>query len=422
MNYIFTIMKKELFRVFSDKKMIFSLFIMPAILVIGIYTLMGQFVVNMLNDQENHVATVVMINAPEDFKEYVSTCEVTNKYEIDYQSDKSSFDDYKDKIYSGDLDLVVEFDDSFADSIKNMDSVPDIKTYYNPSEDYSDNARSDFVDSILAGYKNEILVDRLGSNDKLTVFTVDATNDENVIQNDSKASGKLLGSFIPYLITILLFAGAMSLGIDTFAGEKERGTMASMLIAPIKRSYIVYGKLFALMILSGLSALVYGGSMIVAMPVMAGSIMGGMETEEVTSVVTDAADVASAAGLSISFNISQVVMLLVLIVSLVFVYVALIALPAVFAKDVKVGSTYVMPVYIIVMVSGMFTMFLGDNAKLYEYAIPLYGSAVALKNIFTTDITFPAFVIAVVSNLIFGGIIAFVVTRAFNSEKIMFDA
>ncbi len=75
----------------------------------------------------------------------------------------------------------------------------------------------------------------------LTVFTVNSDNPDMVIQDEQKAGGKALGMMLPYFVTILLFAGAMGLGTDMVAGEKERGTMASMLVAPIKRSSIVLG-------------------------------------------------------------------------------------------------------------------------------------------------------------------------------------
>ena len=80
---------------------------------------------------------------------------------------------------------------------------------------------------------------------------MNSDNPDMVIQDEQKAGGKALGMMLPYFVTILLFAGAMGLGTDMVAGEKERGTMASMLVAPIKRSSIVLGKVFALMIISG---------------------------------------------------------------------------------------------------------------------------------------------------------------------------
>ena len=78
-----------------------------------------------------------------------------------------------------------------------------------------------------------------------------------VVQDDQKASGKALGMMLPYFITILLFAGAMGIGTDMIAGEKERGTMASLLVTPVKRKSIVLGKVFALMTISGISSVIY---------------------------------------------------------------------------------------------------------------------------------------------------------------------
>ena len=60
-----SIFKKEIFRVFSDKKLIFSLFILPLVLVVGLFGLMGVLVKDMVSDVEEHVATVYVQNAPE---------------------------------------------------------------------------------------------------------------------------------------------------------------------------------------------------------------------------------------------------------------------------------------------------------------------------------------------------------------------
>ena len=52
------IMCKELRRVFSDKKLVFSLFILPVILVMGIFALMGKMISGMQTDVEGHVSNV----------------------------------------------------------------------------------------------------------------------------------------------------------------------------------------------------------------------------------------------------------------------------------------------------------------------------------------------------------------------------
>ena len=121
------------------------------------------------------------------------------------------------------------------------DQIPQIKTYQNPSEEYSTQA-ADNLTQVLETYRQTLLSQRVGDMESLVVFQVNADNDEMYIQDEEKASGRAIGMMLPYFITILLFAGAMGIGTDMIAGEKERGTMASLLVSPIKRSSIVLGK------------------------------------------------------------------------------------------------------------------------------------------------------------------------------------
>ena len=80
-----------------------------------------------------------------------------------------------------------------------------------------------------------MLSQRVADMNGLQIFTVNSDNKDMIVQDDQKASGKALGMMLPYFITILLFAGAMGIGTDMIAGEKERGTMASLLVTPVKR-------------------------------------------------------------------------------------------------------------------------------------------------------------------------------------------
>ena len=96
-----------------------------------------------------------------------------------------------------------------------------------------------------------------------------------IFRIERKAGGKAIGTMLPYFITILLFAGAMGIGTDMVAGEKERGTMASLLVSPIKRKDIALGKVLALMLISGVSSLIYVAAMVIGAPLMM-SKMGGL--------------------------------------------------------------------------------------------------------------------------------------------------
>ena len=211
------------------------------------------------------------------------------------------------------------------------------------------------------------------------------------------------------MMVIMLFAGAMGVGVDAIAGEKERGTLASMLLSPVGRGQIVAGKIISLMILSGLSAVCYVVSMMIAMPVM--KALGGAESELADSL----------GGLDLS--LVQGLELLAIMLTLVFLFVSLIAFLAVRAKDTKTASTLISPVYIVVMVAGLLTMFMtGAEVPLYKYMIPVYGGAIAVKDLCANELTAGHFLASIGGAIILAVIFTVLITKSFNDEKVMFNA
>lgn len=418
MKGIKVIIKKELARVFGDKKLVFSLFILPAILMIGLYSLMGKLMTGMVDDIEKHVPTIYVENAPDDFVDYVKASkysgEVSYSDNNQYQIEDSelgkitvTIEDLKEHILEGTADLIISFEDGFLEKVENYtpgDVIPEVKTYYNPSEDYSAEARETFVSGVLSKYQQELLRNRVGNLDSLIVFHVDVDPTTSIIQNEEKANGKFLAMMMPYMIVMLLFTGPMSLGVDAITGEKERGTMASMLLTPVKRSEIVMGKLISLSLLSCLSAIVYGVSIIIAIPLMYSGIDDTM-------------------GASAQLSVLQIAQLLAIMLIIVYLYVAIVSLVSVFAKNAKEAGTYVSPAFMVVMVAGMITMFSGNSETAFPlFGIPVYGSALSIQRIMTNELTLGQFGINILGTVIVAAILTTFITKAFNSEKVMFNA
>lgn len=399
------ILSKELKRVFGDKKMVFSLFILPIILIAGIYGMMFFLVDKQKSSINEHVSEVFVQNMPDNFSELMSKHTECN---INVIPAGESADTYKDKLLDGTYDLVVVFPENFYENFKNADAtsaLPDIKTFYNPSEDNSGEARTRFTETYLEEYKQLLLNERFGSLNYAMVFSVDADNPDMIVQDDGKATGKILGTIIPYLITILIFGGAMGLGVDTIAGEKERGTIANLLISPIKRVDIIMGKIVALAIVSVLSAGVYVISFIGSAVVLSKkSGMGEMFSR-----------------LSLNFTSVQIVQFVVLLLGLVLLYVGIIGFVSLMAKNIKEAQSFIMPVYIIVMFAGMITMYSGDVTS-GSYMIPVYNTSAAFKGIFERTITMNQYLTSTIITYAFAGVMVCLMAKAMNSEKIMLNA
>ena len=399
------IIAKELRRVFLDKKLVFALFILPLLITVGMYSLIGVLVADKLDESAKHQDVIYLCNLPQELQQYVDNMGYTKASVVEEQD----LEDCKNCIKNGEADVLVVFAKNFTQlvsSYKEGDEIPEIKTFYNPSEEVSTNARETFINQVLTPYKQDILENRLGDLKQLTVFDVDREPESSQILDTGKATGKMLGSVIPYMVTIFLFAGAMSLCVDSITGEKERGTLTNLLISPISRGELVMGKLLSLSILSCMSAVTYALTMLIALPYTLSSLTDG-----------------AAIGLKLVINAGQIVELLLLVLVLVYLYVGIISLVAVFAKSSKEASGYISPLYMVIVVAGMVTMFQGEKTPaLMEYSIPVYGTAKAIQSLLSGELTFARFGVNLGSTLLISILLTMAIIRAFKSEKLMLNA
>lgn len=403
MNGMNQIFKKEMARVFKDKKMVFSVFLLPVLIMVLIMSIVNGMVDNMMKDIEKHNPIVYVQNEPQSFQEFLKMGKF--KYEIKEIQGEKDRSKAEKEILEGEADLIIEFPENLDEQLaayKEGDKIPQIKTYYNPSEDFSSAAYEEISVGVLENYRQTLLSMRVGNLENIMVFTVNSNNEDMVIQDDEKAGGKVLGMMLPYFITILLFAGALGIGGDMIAGEKERGTMASLLVSPVKRSSIALGKVTALMAISGLSSLVYVAVMAICAPMMMDSMMGG-----------------GGNGLDLHLNPQQLLLMGVLLIAIAFFYSSIIALLSVFAKSTKEANSYVMPVYMVVIIVGLLTMFQSGTPETVKYWIPIYNNALVLQGILTQEISTGAYLITMVENLLLGALFTGGIVQAFKSEKIM---
>lgn len=400
------ILDKELRRVFKDRKMIFSLFMVPVLvmgLMFGIIFFLSQ---KQENKIESHASVVKVMNAPKTLEAILSSAD---NLSVSYISGDAEFEAEKEAVLNGDTDIILVFPKDFEQVISGGDktAMPQVKTFYNPSLENSAEARNRIVANYLEQYRSSLIVDRFGSIEYAMVFSVDNDNPDMIIQDNAKASGKALGTIIPYIITIMLFAGAMGIGVDTIAGEKERGTMANLLISPVKRSHIIMGKIVGLGIVSVISAAVYVVSMIAAM-VIGTKVMSSGNQMGLSSLV-------------ISFTATQIIQFAVLLLGVVWLYAGLIVIVSLLSKNMKEAQSYIMPLYMIVVAAGMVTIF-GSGAGETSYLIPLYNTSIAFKGIFEGSISMQHYLTTVVITYLCSVLLVAVMTKIMKNEKIMLNA
>ncbi len=406
---LLAVIKKELKRVFSDRRLVISTFIIPALSIYIIYSFMGNMVGNKVGNINNHSSRILIVNAPESFRNYYSKVEKDYNFDISFAEHKP--DSYKEQIIEGELELITEFDKDFdmrLQQYKSKGEIPQIKSYGNSSLEYSEKARSIFVYELLESYEKKVLGDRFGNEAFINAFDIDRENSEYDLVNEKKASSMGLGMILPMLLAIILFAGAMGIGMDTIAGEKERGTMANLLITPVPRETIALGKVIGLGTVAIMSAACSFGAILLSLPNM------------VNSFEESAPEMSS---MAISFSVLQYLQLFALMISLVGIYVGIICLISVKARSVKEAGTYMSPVYMAIMVASFSTMnTIGAQDNIKVFGIPLYGNIRAIKELFSFELSWGEFGIAVLVSLMTAAVLIKLITKAFNDEKVMLNS
>lgn len=395
---IMTILKKELRRVFGDKKMIFGMFIMPPLMMIIIFSLIGNTMGDMMEDVESHKSLVYFSNLDEKTEADLGSLAETMIIKSVKDGEMESL---KEKLKNGEIDAIVELPSDFRDKIENYDreNIPNINIFYNPSEDNSEVAYRKLESIFDENIKKPIIKNRIKDEKILEVYTINKDT-EAKIYKEEKMSGKTLSMMLPYFIVIMLYSSIMGLAIDTFTGEKERGTMASLLLAPIKRTDIVLGKLIGLTIISMISSIAYVVSMSIVMPK---AMSFGQDT-------------------AVKFTFAQFGQIALIMLSMAFLMVAMISIIATYSKNAKEAGTYIAPLYIVVIVAGVLTMTSTGEVSPFQYLIPIYGSCLAIGRSIIAELTVTNLLYSIGSNIIIGLIFSFIVAKMFSSEKIMFNS
>ncbi len=382
MKNIFTIVKKEFARFFKDRRMVITVFL-PGILIYIMYSLMGNVFGNMNKIDDNYKPTVAVFNAPTN--EIVSSA-LKTKFSVVISSETEAID----KINSGSLDIVVFFPTNFDEAISGeINTPPEVKIYYN-----SEHNTSTYAYSMLSGVLELV-------NTHTFSFSINSSEDKFDLAKEQNFAVQMISTLVPMLMFSLLASGCMAVAPESIAGEKERGTMSTILITPIKRSELALGKIVSLTcfaLLSGISSFL---GVILSLPKLSGGLISG--------------------NMVATYSVLDYLMIFGIIISVVLVIISAFAVLSAFAKSVKEAGSIITPLMIVIILLGMGAMFFSGSTSVWLHLIPLLGSALAMSSIMSLTASGLGVALSIISNLVVSFLLILLLTKMFKSERIMFN-
>ena len=379
-NNTITVMKKELARFFGDRRLVITTLLLPGIMIYVVYSFLGNAMMKSILPEEAYVAKAYVVDMPESLREEL------RELKVDWQpADREQLTQMRQEIQDKQADGLVVFPVDFDQAVENYQvqsgkPAPNVEIFYNE------------VSDILEAYETSIS-NKLDINAGESVYYDCATSKDT--------TGQMFSMMMPLLLMMFLYSGCMSVAPESIAGEKERGTITTLLVTPMKRSSLALGKVFSLSIIALLAGCSSFIGTFAALPKMMGGELTGVDSSVYTPM--------------------DFAMLLLIILSTVMVLVSMIALVSAFAKSVKEAATTVSPFTIVVTFIGLSPMLSqGKEIPLYRYLIPVYNSVQCMNGIFSFGYQPVEILLTVIVNLCVAGVLVFGLTRAFQSEKVMF--
>ncbi len=214
--------------------------------------------------------------------------------------------------------------------------------------------------------------------------------------------GERVGGMLPYLFIIFCFMGAMYPAIDLGAGEKERGTLETLLLAPIRRYQIVLGK-FLVIFTTGVTAALLCLTSFGVMLASKGQEITGELGEVIASV-----------------SVVDLVLIAAMLIPAAAMFAALLLSVSIYAKSFKEASAYCGPLNFLAIVPAFIAMLPMVKLDWYWAMVPITNISLAIKELIKGTMNYEMLIAILGSSVVIAGALLFFCTRWFEREAVLF--
>lgn len=404
---ILTVWTKELRDSIRDRRTLFSIFILPALLF-PLITFIGMTVANKVVKKAKAEIAAVMVIGGQDSPRLMERLGQQTKIKLQPASDN-----WRQLVSDKKVRAVVEIPPGF-DADTSAGRLVELRIFH-----YEGEMRSGFavgeLRRALTDYREQLAQDRLAerglSSSLLKPFSIQSQN----VAPPEKVGGNLLGGLIPYLFILISFSSAMYPAIDLTAGEKERGTMETVLCSPVSRLNLALGKFLMVLTASLASILCSLLSMGLSF------LVGGLAVASFADKASLAAKAtAQSAAMPFSFDPLGFVGILILVLPLAGLFSAVQLAIALYAKSTKEAQSLLTPLVVVILIPAMMALLPGVELNLKLALVPILNLALACKEMLSGVWNWSLLLLIFGSNIVYAvAALAFCV-RQFKREDVIF--
>ena len=392
--------RKELTEAIRDRRTVISTILVPLLLFPVLSVGFGSLAVMLVGKAKEETPKVMLLGGA-DSPAVVDGLKKLDKIEI-----VPATPDWKDQIINKEVRAAVEIPAGFQTDVAQQ--KPETVHIYNYEGELKSEFATDKVDKYMKQYRDTVVKERLAAkNLPETVLNPFDVKQENVAPPE-KVSGAALGGIIGYMVILLCMTGAMYPAMDLTAGEKERGTMETILSSPISRTHLVLGKFFLILTAAlgtaALSVLSMGVSF---------SVLSHYTSQS-------AGGRAAAAGLLLHLGPKTVASVFLMALPIAVLFSAVLMTIALFAKTYKEAQSYLTPMTFVVIIPAIAAMLPGVELTSKLSLIPILGTSLLCKELVAGTYHWNLIALIFTSNCVYAAVALLIAIKMFQRESVLF--
>jgi sodium transport system permease protein len=357
LRHLGIVYRKELRDLLRDRRTIISMIVAPVI-VMPLLTLgMGSIAMQQVRKTMAETSHAMILGG-EDSPKTLAGLRALGNFEF-----LPASPDYRQMISEKKIGAAVEIPPGFETALQN--GAPATIQIY----DYDGEIKSEAAADGLRGYFQNLraaTVDaRLAQHNLpkalIQPFEVETAN----VAPPEKVSGNLLGAIIPYFVLMTCLGSSFYPAIDLTAGEKERGTMETLLCAPVQRIYLALGKCLVVLTVS-----------LATMILM--FISAGISLQ---TVAAKGGRLARETGLQLTVNPVSLAEVFAVMVPMALFFAAVLVAIGLFARSMKEAQSYVQPLMVLMIMPLMICMLPGFELNAGLALVPVVNVSLLAKEI-----------------------------------------
>ena len=390
-----TIAKKEVIDISRDRRTIIMMVVVPLFLIpvlLGTVFKITKSMAEKASEKQLKVQIYGQEYAPDLYQAFADM----DKVIILDQIPTDSIQSYIQQEF---LDVAIHVDSDYKVNIAKNGQAK-IRIQFKGTDSFG--ITKDRINGVLKKFENQIVSERMDRlNLKPEVVRAYNINYEDVASRQEKF-GKIAGGWFPYVFIIFGFMGAMYPALDLGAGEKERGTLETILSSPASRLDIVLGKFLVVLLAAFLTAFLALGGMAVGIQRIPDI------PPEVLIVINEV------------LNPKTIGLIMTLVLPVAAFFSAMLLGLSIYARSFKEAQSIVAPLNIVIIFPAVIGTLPGMELNAITSLIPVLNVSLASKDIIAGVIN-PLYMAEVYMSLFgFAGLAIFWCVKMFNWEKTIF--